>query len=104
LEDRLITDLIVDALLKKFDIKVSSGDIEEALAKHLYFKFSESEEKEPPKEELEDLKKSAGEIIKMGLEREDLWYERVFLEKIVNALLEAGWVQKKPVPIEEFVK
>ncbi len=102
LKDRLITDLLIGALLKKFGIKINSQDVIDALAKHLYYKIGLSEESTD--EELEEYKELAFRAIEAGLEREDLWYERVLLDKIVKALLEAGWVERKSVPVEEFIK
>ncbi len=104
LKDRLITDLLINAILDKFNIKVSADDVIEALAKYLHDRLAVGEYEELDDEKKNEYKEIAKTFIERGLEREDLWVERVLLEKIVNTLLEKGWLQKKPVPIEEFVK
>ncbi|NPA34559.1 MAG: hypothetical protein GXO48_06510 [Chlorobi bacterium] len=104
LKDRLITDLLIGALLKKLDVTINAQDVIEELARYLYYRMSSSEQEEPSEEELDKYKELALRTIEMGLEREDLWYERVLLDRIVKALLEKGWAQKKSVPVEEFVK
>ena len=104
LKDRLITDLLINAILNKFNIKVSADDVIEALAKYLHDRLAVGEYEELDDEKKNEYKEIAKTFIERGLEREDLWVERVLLEKIVNTLLEKGWLQKKPVPIEEFVK
>ncbi len=99
-KDDLKWQLIQDAFIKKFDLKVEPAEVEDLAKQQVLMQFRQYGMADVPEEHL---KNYAGEMLKKDQERRRL-YEQKFQEKITHLVKETAKLEEKKVKEEEFAK
>ncbi len=100
IKDDLKWQLIQDALIKKFDLKVEPQEVEDLAKQQVLMQFRQYGMANVPEEHLNNY---AGEMLKKDQERRRL-YEQKFQEKITHLVKETVKLDEKKVKEEEFTK
>ncbi len=100
IKDDLKWQLIQDALIKKFELKVEPGEVEELAKQQVQMQFRQYGMGNVPEEHLNNY---AGEMLKKDQERRRL-YEQKFQEKITGLVKETVKLEEKKLKEEEFAK
>lgn len=99
-KDDLKWQLIQDSLIKKFELKVEPGEVEELAKQQVLMQFQQYGMANVPEEHLNNY---AGEMMKKEQERRKL-YEQKFQEKITLEVKEKATLEEKKVKEEDFAK
>ena len=99
-KDDLKWQLIQDAIIKQFELKVEPGEVEELAKQQVLMQFRQYGMANVPDEHLNNY---AGEMLKKEQERRRL-YEQKFQEKITHLVKETVKLEEKKVKEEEFSK
>jgi trigger factor len=99
-KDDLKWQLIQDALIKKYELKVEPEEVEELARQQVRMQFQQYGMANVPEEHLNNY---AGEMLKKDQERRRL-YEQKFQEKITVMVKEKVTLEEKKVNEEDFAK
>jgi trigger factor len=98
--DDLKWQLIQDALIKKYELKVEPGEVEELARQQVLMQFQQYGMSNVPEEHLNNYAK---EMLKKEQERRRL-YEQKFQEKITHLVKEKVTLEEKKVKEDDFAK
>lgn len=99
-KDDLKWQLIQDAIIKQFELKVEPAEVEDLAKQQVLMQFRQYGMANVPEEHLNNY---AGEMLKKDQERRRL-YEQKFQEKITHLVKETVKLEEKKVREEEFAK
>ena len=100
IKDDLKWQLVQNAFIKKFDLKVEQQEVEDLAKQQALMQFRQYGMANVPEEHLTNF---AGEMLKKDQERRRL-YEQKFQEKITELVKETVKLEEKKVKEEEFTK
>ncbi len=97
-KDQFIVRVLFDALLRHFGVRLMPEEVEQAYAeylkKHMTGDMIQDDER---------LRQLAHYLLEQDVQRRARWEERMVLQRLMDKMLEAGWLTPQPITATEFV-